>query len=257
MLVFLPSDFSTGQGSSCASKPDQVPRKAGRTFLWAFPAFGFVLKGYGLVSSSSEASSVLAFSSQGGHRRPAAASLAAIPSRLCLLVSLAVSSSPELSRYLSGTGAVWLGTRWRLHQMKAMPPALHDTLNKFSLLSGRKVFAVMTESVPHFVSQAFLTCCFVCNCIWWIRVSSEFPGGTCNPRYSVLTHCYLMWQQLRWWHTLEGSPHLQHLPEKREFKKVILCSKAQSLKRLTSVNQTKSSVQPFSGCGNDRCVFCL
>lgn len=43
-----------------------------------------------MVSSSPEASSILFFSSQGGHRRLATASLAAILSWLCLLVSLAV-----------------------------------------------------------------------------------------------------------------------------------------------------------------------
>lgn len=62
--------------------------------------------------------------------------------------------------------------------MKAMPTALHDTLNRISQLSGRTVlFSVMTESVPRFVSQAFLTHWFVCNCIWCFNFQSARPRG--------------------------------------------------------------------------------
>lgn len=79
------------------------------------------------------------------------------------------------------------------HQMKAVLAAVCDTLNKISLLSGRKVlFTVMTESVPHFVSHAFLAQCFVCNYIWKIRVSSKFTYSTCNPRHSVIL-CVIIW----------------------------------------------------------------
>lgn len=113
------------------------------------------------------------------------------------------SSYPELALFARAFGC---GQQYRTeqvllrgtscvtwHQMKAAPAALHDTLNKISLLSGRKVlFTVMTESVPSFVSHAILAQRFVCNYIWKIRVSSKFTYSTCNPRHSVVL-CVVIW----------------------------------------------------------------
>lgn len=38
---------------------------------------------------------------------------------------------------------------------------------------------------------------FVCNCIWWIRVSSEFSCYTCTPRHSVLLYV-ITWCKSSW-----------------------------------------------------------
>lgn len=108
ILLFPPSDFCMGQGSSCAGKPDQVSRKGERAFftfwiynqgLWS----GFLLLGGGKASA-------LAFSLQGGCRKPVAAGVAAILGWLWLLWLWlwAVSWSEHTP---SRSVTVWLGTR--------------------------------------------------------------------------------------------------------------------------------------------------
>lgn len=166
----------------------EFPGKPG-DISWVFLDSVLVLKGYEVVPCSSEASSVLAYLSNSEQRRLTTTCLATILSWPCLSMPLAVSSSIRLSRYfLKGVSYV----TW--HHMNAMAAAVNDTLDKISLLSGRKVlFTVMTKSVPHFVSQTFFARCFVCITLYMANksFSSEFTYPTCNPGHCVLIFYYV------------------------------------------------------------------
>lgn len=147
----------------------EFPGKAG-DISWVVLASVLVLKDYEMVPCSSEVSSVLAYLSDGEQRRPTTTCLAAILSWPCLSVPLAVSSSIKLSRYFS-KGVSYV--TW--HHMNAMTAAVNDTLNKISLLSGRKVlFTVVTKSIPRFVSQTFLARCFVCITLYLANKSFQW-----------------------------------------------------------------------------------
>lgn len=158
-----------GKTQTARASLTEFPGKPG-DISWVFLDSVLVLKGYEVVPCSSEASSVLAYLSDSEWRRLTTTCLATILSWPCLSMPLAVSSSIRLSRYFS-KGMSYV--TW--HNMNAMAAAANDTLNKISLLSGRKVlFTVMTKSVPHFVSQTFFAHCFVCITLYMANKSFQW-----------------------------------------------------------------------------------
>lgn len=123
------------------------------------------------------------------------------------------------------------------------------------------LFTVMTKSAPHFASQAFFsqeTLVFVQ--LHWVN-TSEFHAAHVIPNTVCfyLLFCDVMTAEVMT--CSHVSSYLQDLLKEREFKNGFLikyhCVQKPRTSKGSCVKQNKSSIQAFSVCENDRCVFCV